>query len=64
VRRVVQGEKDRVEGEDDEDEEDEEEEVRKRTVYLLKAGLMKVLPDGVAAFESSLEKRVQKLLAS
>lgn len=66
VRRVVQGEKDRVEGEEDEedDEEDEEEEVRKRTVYLLKAGLMKALPDGVAAFESSLEKRVQKLLAS
>ena len=66
VRRVVQGEKDRVEGEeeDDDDEEEEEEEVRRRGVYLLKAGQMKVLPDGVAGFEESLEKRVRKLLAT
>jgi len=66
VRRVVQGEKDRVEGgegEEDEDE-DEDEEVRRRVVYLLKGGVMKDLPNGVAGFEESLEKRVQKLLAS
>jgi ATPase subunit of ABC transporter with duplicated ATPase domains len=67
VRRVVQGERERVEGEDeeeDEDEEDEDEGLRRRLVYLLKGGVMKGLPDGVAGFEESLEKRVQKLLAS
>jgi ATPase subunit of ABC transporter with duplicated ATPase domains len=65
VRRVVQGEKDRVEGEESDDEDDEEEEeVRRRVVYLLKAGQMKVLENGVAGFEESLEKRVKKLLAS
>lgn len=63
VRRVVQGEIERVEGEES-DEEEEDEEVRRRVVYLLKAGKMKVLPDGVAGFEESLEKRVRKLLAS
>lgn len=67
VRRVVQGERERVEGEDeeeDEDEEDEDEGLRRRLVYLLKGEVMKGLPDGVAGFEESLEKRVQKLLAS
>lgn len=64
VRRVVQGEKDRVEGEEEDEEDEEEEEIRRRVVYLLKGGQMKVLPDGVAGFEQSLEKRVRKLLAS
>ena len=68
VRRVVQGVKDRVEGEEgegEEEEDDEEEEVvRRRIVYVLKGGVLKVLPNGVASFEESLEKRVQKLLAS
>jgi ATPase subunit of ABC transporter with duplicated ATPase domains len=65
IRRVVQGEKDTAEGEEDEDGESEEEEgLRKRTVFLLKGGVLKVLERGVQAFEESLEKRVQKLLAS
>lgn len=68
VRRVVQGVKDRVEGEEGEEEEEEDDEeeevVRRRIVYVLKGGVLKVLPNGVASFEESLEKRVQKLLAS
>lgn len=65
IRRVVQGEKDRVEGEEDEDSESEEDEgTRKRTVFLLKSGALKVLEKGVQGFEESLEKRVEKLLAS
>ncbi|KAL3419873.1 ABC transporter, partial [Phlyctema vagabunda] len=61
IRRVVEGEKD--EGSDFADEEtDEEEELRRRTVFLLKDGVLKVLDNGVTGFENSLEKRVQKLL--
>lgn len=65
IRRVVEGEKDRVEGEDSEGSEDwEEEELkRRRTVFLLKGGVLKVLEKGVRGFEESLEKRVEKLLA-
>ncbi|TVY80527.1 Protein GCN20 [Lachnellula suecica] len=64
VRRVVEGEKDEV-GSDEENEEDEEEEqLRRRTVFLLKGGGMKVLERGVEQFAESLEKRVEKLLAS
>jgi ATPase subunit of ABC transporter with duplicated ATPase domains len=62
IRRVVQGERDRVEGEEDEDSESEEEVTRKRTVFLLKGGALKVLEKGVQEFEESLEKRVEKLL--
>jgi ATPase subunit of ABC transporter with duplicated ATPase domains len=65
IRRVVQGEKDREEGEEDEDSEsDEDEGTRKRTVFLLKGGVLKVLEKGVQGFEESLEKRVEKLLTS
>jgi ATPase subunit of ABC transporter with duplicated ATPase domains len=65
IRRVVQGERDRVDSEEDEDSESEEDEViRKRTVFLLKGGILKVLEKGVQSFEQSLEKRVEKLLAS
>jgi hypothetical protein len=44
--------------------EGEEEEKRRRVVYLLKGGGLKVLERGVSGFEESLEKRVEKLLAS
>jgi ATPase subunit of ABC transporter with duplicated ATPase domains len=64
IRRVVEGEK----AENDEDKDgvaagDDEEETRRREVYLLKGGKMTALAAGVSAFEQSLEKRVQKLLA-
>ncbi|KAH8589657.1 P-loop containing nucleoside triphosphate hydrolase protein [Bisporella sp. PMI_857] len=67
VRRVVEGKKIRSggggeEGESESEEEDEEEAPRKRTVFLLKAGELKVLENGVQAFEDSLEKRVNKLM--
>jgi ATPase subunit of ABC transporter with duplicated ATPase domains len=64
IRGVVEGEKDRVEGAESDESEDEEEEMRRRTVFLLKGGPMKVLDKGVRGFEQSLEKRVEKLLAS
>ncbi|KAG0650163.1 abc transporter F family member 4 [Hyphodiscus hymeniophilus] len=65
IRRVVQGETDRVEGEGDEGSESEQDEAtRKRTVFLLKSGIIKVLEKGVQDFEGSLEKRVERLLAS
>ncbi|RDW61616.1 ABC transporter-like protein [Coleophoma crateriformis] len=64
IRRVVEGEKVDVGSEDEDDETDEEEELRRRTVFLLKGGKMKVLDNGVKAFEESLEKRVSKLLAA
>ena len=62
IRRVVEGGKD-DEG-SEEEESDEEEDTRRRTVYLLKGGLLKVLEKGVSGFEESLEKRVEKLIAS
>lgn len=53
-------------GSEDEESESEDEEGagRRRTVFLLKGGVLKVLERGVAAFEESLEKRAGKLLAS
>jgi ATPase subunit of ABC transporter with duplicated ATPase domains len=63
IRRVVEGEKD-DEGSEEESEQDEEEAARRRTVYLLKGGGLKVLEKGVSGFEESLEKRVEKLMAS
>ncbi|CZR65733.1 related to positive effector protein GCN20 [Phialocephala subalpina] len=62
IRRVVEGEKDGEGSEDDEG--GEEEESRRRVVYLLKGGVMKVLERGVSGFEESLEKRVEKLSLS
>jgi len=64
VRRVVEGEKDEGGEDEDESEDDEEEETRRRAVVLLKGGVLKVLEKGVSGFEESLEKRVEKLLAS
>ncbi|KAE8445405.1 hypothetical protein EG329_013418 [Mollisiaceae sp. DMI_Dod_QoI] len=61
IRRVVEGENDDVDSEDGDEEEDEAEEMRRRTVFLLKNGVLKVLERGVSAFEESLEKRVEKL---
>lgn len=65
IRRVVEGQKDEVggEGEDESSGSDEDEELRRRTVFLLKGGEMKVLEKGVSGFEDSLEKRVAKLMA-
>jgi ATPase subunit of ABC transporter with duplicated ATPase domains len=63
IRRVVEGEKD--EGTDSDDgEEDEEDDTRRIIVYLLKGGLLKGLEKGVLGFEESLEKRVEKLMAT
>jgi len=64
VRRVVEGEREEgAEGEGAESADEEEEEMRRRAVFLLKGGLLKVLERGVSGFEESLEKRVEKLLA-
>lgn len=62
IRRVVEGEKDEEGSKDKETE--KEEEVRRRNVFLLKEGSLKVLVKGVSEFEESLEKKVEKLLAS
>lgn len=64
IRRVVEGEKDEVGSDEESESEDEAEEARRRTVFLLKGGVLKVLENGVRGFEESLEKRVDKLLAS
>jgi len=61
IRRVVEGQRDR-DDEDDSESEDDEQLPVKRTVYLLKAGEMKVFGGGVQAFEDTLEKRVNKLM--
>ena len=64
MKRVVEGEKDEIGSDEEEESEDEEEALRRRTVFLLKGGVLKVLEKGVQGFEESLEKRVEKLLAS
>jgi ATPase subunit of ABC transporter with duplicated ATPase domains len=64
IRRVVEGEKEDVGSDEENESEGEEEETRRRVVYLLKGGVLKVLDNGVRGFEESLEKRVEKLLAS
>jgi ATPase subunit of ABC transporter with duplicated ATPase domains len=64
MKRVVEGEKDEIGSDDEEESEDEEEELRRRTVFLLKGRALKVLEKGVKGFEESLEKKVEKLLAS
>ncbi|CZT52113.1 probable ATP-binding cassette sub-family F member 3 [Rhynchosporium secalis] len=66
VRRVVMGERE-SEGSENEDEGEgagEDEVARRRVVYLLKGGELKVLERGVGEFEESLERRVEKLLDS
>ncbi|KAN0105834.1 P-loop containing nucleoside triphosphate hydrolase protein [Hyaloscypha variabilis] len=62
IRRVVEGERDSEGSEEGESEGEEEE--RRQVVYLLKGGTLKVLERGVSGFEESLEKRVEKLMAS
>jgi ATPase subunit of ABC transporter with duplicated ATPase domains len=62
IRRVVEGEKDMDEN-GEESESDEEDDTRRRAVFLLKGGSLKVLENGVSGFEESLEKRVEKLMA-
>jgi ATPase subunit of ABC transporter with duplicated ATPase domains len=57
IRRVVEGEKDEVGSKDKETE--KEEEVRRRNVFLLKEGSLKVLVKGVSEFEESLEKKLK-----
>jgi ATPase subunit of ABC transporter with duplicated ATPase domains len=64
IRRVVEGIKDRANEDEESESEDEEEELRRRTVFLLKGGSMKALEKGMRGFEESLERRVEKLLAS
>lgn len=64
IRRVVEGEKDNLDEGEEEEDEDEEDQLRRRTVFLLKAGEMKVLTKGVKGFEESLERRVMKLMNS
>ncbi|KUJ14595.1 ABC transporter-like protein [Mollisia scopiformis] len=60
IRRVVEGEKD-DEDSDGGNEREDGDESRRRTVFLLKSGILKVLERGVSGFEDSLEKRVEKL---
>ncbi|QKX62157.1 uncharacterized protein TRUGW13939_09314 [Talaromyces rugulosus] len=70
VRSVVEGKRDAeaklnddFEAEDDDDQEDNDQGPRRRVVYVLKTGKLVEQGDGVAQFENSLEKRVQKMLA-
>lgn len=61
VRTIVEGEAVDVEDSEDEGEGDEEEEEqRRRVVYEVKTGKVKVLAGGVAAWETALEKRLAK----
>jgi ATPase subunit of ABC transporter with duplicated ATPase domains len=64
VRRVVEGEKDEIGSEDESEDSDEAEDVKRRTVFLLKSGVLKVLESGIRGFEESLERKVEKLLTS
>lgn len=63
IRTIVEGEPvdpDDSEDEDDDHRDDEEEIERRRIVYEVKAGKVKQLNGGVAAWETSLEKRLTK----
>ena len=63
IRTIVEGEPvDMEDSEDDEDDHrgDEEEDRRRRMVYEVKAGKVKHLGGGVAAWETTLEKRLVK----
>lgn len=42
---------------------EDEENARRRSVYVLKGGKMRIQEDGVEQFEASLEKRVKKMMA-
>lgn len=61
VRGVVEG---YIEDEGSDLSDEEGEAARRRLVYRLRAGQMSALPGGVQQFETSLEKRVAKLIDS
>ncbi|OJI97160.1 hypothetical protein ASPVEDRAFT_159327 [Aspergillus versicolor CBS 583.65] len=66
VRAVIEGKKD-IDHKMDEDfegveEESDESQPRRRAVYVMKSGTMKVQDNGVEQFEQSLVKRVRKML--
>lgn len=66
VRAVIEGKRD-LDHKLDEDfegveEEPSESQPRRRVVYVLRAGLLKVQDEGVEQFEKSLVKKVQKML--
>lgn len=61
VRGVVEG---HIENEGSDLSDEEGEAARRRLVYRLRAGQMSVLTGGVQQFETSLEKRVAKLIDS
>ncbi|KAL3467538.1 P-loop containing nucleoside triphosphate hydrolase protein [Aspergillus heterothallicus] len=64
VRAVIEGKRDQELDEDFEgvEEEPSESQSRRRVVYVLRAGVMKVQDNGVEQFEKSLVKKVQKML--
>ncbi|KAL2853374.1 P-loop containing nucleoside triphosphate hydrolase protein [Aspergillus pseudoustus] len=66
VRAVIEGKRDLDHKLDDDfegaEEESSEEQPRRRVVYVLRAGTLKVQSEGVEQFEKSLVKKVQKML--
>lgn len=69
VRSVVEGKRDTEHKLDEEfegleEEETEETNIRRRSVYVVKAGRLNEQANGVEQFEQSLVKRVQKMLSS
>lgn len=67
IRSVVEGKRDTEHNLDDDfegvEEETEDSSVRRRSVYVVKAGTLKEQSNGVEQFEQSLVKRVQKMLS-
>jgi hypothetical protein len=66
VRAVIEGKRD-LDHKLDEDfegveEEPSESQPRRRVVYVVRAGLLKVQDEGVGQFEKSLVKKVQRML--
>jgi ATPase subunit of ABC transporter with duplicated ATPase domains len=61
VRRVVEGEVFTDDGDDEGGRVDEEEDTRRRVVYSLSGGKMKVLEKGMEGFVRVMEKRVAKM---
>lgn len=67
IRSVVEGKRDTEHKLDDDfegvEEESDDSSVRRRSVYVVKAGTLKEQTNGVEQFEQSLVKRVQKMLS-
>ncbi|KFY29123.1 hypothetical protein V493_02529 [Pseudogymnoascus sp. VKM F-4281 (FW-2241)] len=61
IRRVVEGEVFTDDGDDEGDQGREEEDNRRRVVYSLSGGKMKVLEKGMEGFVTVMEKRVAKM---